>query len=222
MIRNIIFDLGGVLLDLDKDRSINSFVKLGWNADDVRYVEQNGLAVFGSLETGAEQPAQFRDKIRTTLPGHPTDQEIDDAWNAMLLGFAPGIIEYLDLLRPAYNLYLLSNTNTLHQRRFRGIFYTAYGYLFDDLFVKTYYSHEIGYRKPDPRTYLKVIREESLNRKETLFVDDTSENTEAAEILGLQVLLIKPGTLLDVLPACLSSNLRDDLPSYIEKLNNSR
>lgn len=219
MIENIIFDLGGVLLTLDKERTVASFVQLGWEDASWKSISEVGASLFENLEDGSDTPARFREKIRAKFKGNPTDQQIDEAWNAMLVGFPSVIVDYLNFLRGDFNLYLLSNTNELHLRRFRGIFYKAYGYLFDDLFTKTYYSHEIGYRKPDPKAYLKVISDAGINKAHTLFIDDLKINTEAAAKLGLRVLHVEAGTLPDCLPAYFSSGLKDNLTTYLIKRN---
>lgn len=206
MIQSIIFDLGGILLNLDTNRTIGAFNRLGWKEADWKALSQGGYMLFKNLETGKDDPVQFREKIRQILPGRPSDPEIDDAWNAMLLDFPPETVEYLLSLRNSYRLYLLSNTNQLHLQRFREIFHLSFGFHLDELFIRTYYSHEIGFRKPEPGAFLKVLRDENLDPETTLFVDDMLVNTEAAAGVGLQVLHCEPGTMLDCLPGYLQKH----------------
>ncbi len=203
MVENILFDLGGVLLTLDMNKTAEAFIRLGWKESEWSGIAQSGRPVFHNVEVGIDSPAVFRENVRKMLPGNPSDAEIDYAWNAMLVDFPAGIINYLVTLKAKYKLYLLSNTNELHLGRFREIFRNSYGYEFDSLFVKTYYSHEIGYRKPDMEAYSSVLEDASLLPERTVFVDDLKVNTEAAELLGMQVLHIEAGTLLQRLPAYL-------------------
>ncbi|MCL4484083.1 MAG: HAD family phosphatase, partial [Bacteroidetes bacterium] len=95
MIKNILFDLGGVLLRLDMDKTREAFAQLGWKEENWKDISQSDNPVFKNLEIGTDSPAQFRDKIRNILPGNPTDHEIEDAWGAMLIDFPAGIINYL-------------------------------------------------------------------------------------------------------------------------------
>ncbi|HEY5510738.1 MAG TPA: HAD family phosphatase [Prolixibacteraceae bacterium] len=194
MIENILFDLGGVLLTIDVNKTAEAFTRLGWGS---------GYPVFENVEVGKDNPDQFRENIRKVLPGKVSDEEIDQAWNAMLVDFPSQILEYVESLKPQYKLYLLSNTNELHVKRFKDIFYSKFGYDFDDLFVKAYFSNEIGFRKPDTQAYVSVLTHANLKPESTLFVDDLKLNTDAAAKLGMQVLHIEPGKLMDYLPAYL-------------------
>ena len=150
VLKNIIFDLGGVLLNIDMDKTSEAFVLLGWKDSEGRDISQAGYPVFEKLEVGKDTPEQFRENVRKILPGKATDEDIDRAWNAMLIDFPPSIIDYINHLKSKYRLFLLSNTNAIHLLRFRDVFYNSFGYSIDDLFVKTYYSHELGFRKPHP------------------------------------------------------------------------
>jgi glucose-1-phosphatase len=204
-IENIIFDLGGILLNLDSNKTIEAFAGLGWNKEDWKILSEGGYMLFKSLETGLDDPDQFREKIRKMLPGNPSDLEIDTAWNAMLIDFSPEVIDYLEKLTKEYSIFLLSNTNAIHLIRFREIFFHAFGYPLDDLFVKAYYSHKLGYRKPVPGAFLAVLQDASLDPGKTLFVDDMKINTEAASLLGMNILHCEPGTLMNCLPGYLET-----------------
>ncbi len=200
MIENILFDLGGVLLTIDMKKTTEAFTRLGWKEAGMQNISNGGYPVFENLETGKDDVVQFRNNIRKVLPGKISDEEIDQAWNAMLVDFPADILKYVESLKPRFKLYLLSNTNELHVKRFTEIFHAKFGYNFDNLFVKAYYSNEIGFRKPDSRAYTSVLNDASLQPEDTLFVDDLKLNTEAAEKLGFKVLHIEPGKLLDYLP----------------------
>lgn len=200
MIKNILFDLGGVLLTIDMNKTIAAFTQLGWKDAHMQSISNSGYPVFESLETGQNTAEQFRENIRKVLPGKVSNEEIDQAWNAMLVDFPSDILKYVESLKPNFRLFLLSNTNEIHVKRFRDLFQKKFGYIFDDLFDKTYFSNEIGFRKPDSRAYTSVLNDASLHPQETLFVDDLKLNTEAAGQLGFKVLHIEAGKLLDYLP----------------------
>ncbi len=208
MIENILFDLGGVLLTLDMQKTTEAFLHLGWKETEWESIAQSSQLLFKNLEVGRDNSAIFRENVRGMLHENPTDEQIDHAWNAMLIGFPEGIVNYLNELKSKYKLYLLSNTNELHLKRFREIFQNSFGYSFDSLFVKAYYSHEIGYRKPEKQAYLSVLEDASLSPENTVFVDDLKVNTESAALLGMQVLPIEAGTLMQ------------HLPRYLERMKN--
>lgn len=205
MIKNILFDLGGVLLNLDMGKTREAFARLGWKEENWKGITRSGYLIFENLEIGVDTPEQFRQKVRELLPGNPADEEIDYAWNAMLVDFPDGVVDYLVELRKKYRLYLLSNTNELHVKRFNRIFEEAYGYPISQLFEKCYYSNEIGFRKPDPEAFRAVLRDAAIGPEETLFVDDLKDNTDAAQKLGMKTLHIAAGTLLESLPGYLTS-----------------
>lgn len=210
MIDNIIFDLGGVLLNLDMGKTKTAFAQLGWKEENWKDITRSGYLIFENLEIGLDSAILFRKNIRRILPTNPSDAEIDDAWNAMLLDFPTERVNYLLKLKDKYRLYLFSNTNELHLQRFGYIFEQTYGYSISQLFEKCYYSHEIGFRKPDPQAFNVVLNDAALNPAQTLFVDDLKNNTEAAENLGMKVLHIEAGTLME------------RLPEYLEGLERAR
>ena len=206
MLENILFDLGGVLLNLDMGKTRSAFAQLGWKEEDWKGINRNGYLIFEKLEIGLDSPAQFREEIRKILPSNPADSEIDHAWNAMLINFPSEIVDYLIKLRSRYRLYLLSNTNELHVQRFSEIFGQSYGYSISRIFEKCYYSHEIGFRKPDPEAFTYVLKDASLDPGKTLFVDDLKNNTDTAARLGMMTLHIEAGTLMKRLPEYLTSS----------------
>ena len=204
MLKNILFDLGGVLLNLDMGKTRSAFAQLGWKEENWKGISQSGYLIFENLEIGLDSPVQFREQLRQILPGNPTDAEIDRAWNAMLIDFPAEIVDYLVRLKDRYRLYILSNTNELHLQRFRDIFEQSQGYSLSMLFEKCYYSHEIGFRKPDAEAFKFVLKDAALDPSKTLFVDDLKHNTETAEKIGMKVLHIEAGTLLERLPEYLA------------------
>ncbi len=198
-IRNIIFDLGGVILNIDPQLTVNEFRKLGWED----FYKENGQSVvrdlFFRLEKGNSSPDVFRDSVRTMIKDYVDDHAIDSAWSAMILDIPAERIRYLEELKKSYRLFLLSNTNEIHRLKFHRDFEKDFGYSFYNVFERNFYSHEMGLRKPDPQIYIQALMEAGLVPEETLFIDDMEENTKAAISIGMKVLHIEPGTLIESL-----------------------
>ncbi|HXB35243.1 MAG TPA: HAD family phosphatase [Puia sp.] len=200
-IKNIIFDLGGVIINLDNRRTEEAFTTLG--VKNFRDYFGHGFAAsfFSDYEIGKINDEEFIGSIRrlgglTQVP----EQTIIESWNALLLDFPPERIRLLKELRKTYRLFLFSNTNALHLSALRQIWSSSFageGSL-DDYFEKSYYSHLMGMRKPDPESFRVILNENKLNGQETLFVDDAIVNVEGAEHAGLKGLFLRPGiSLLD-------------------------
>lgn len=187
IIRNIIFDFGGVIYNIDFNQSKVEFQKLGLEHFDVLYSKLLKIKIFDRLETNDISPFEFRMEIRKWLNGFKNDEQIDNAWNALLLGFDKRCLKLLQSLKLNYNIYLLSNTNQIHYKIFFEEFKQLTSYQsFDELFVKSYFSFEMNYRKPDIEAYLYVLKDAKLNASETLFVDDSEQNIQTASKAGMQ------------------------------------
>jgi FMN phosphatase YigB (HAD superfamily) len=191
-IKNIIFDYGNVIFHIDFKRVADAWKALGIdNADDF-YGHRKQDDVFNALERGQITPSAFRDRIRElTHKPELTDQQIDDAWNAIFVGIPKGNHELLLKVKQQYRTFLLSNINAIHydfvhdylQREFNMEDNT-------ELFEKTYYSHLMGKRKPDEEIFEQVLLENNLDPSETLFIDDSPQHLETAKKLGLQTYLM--------------------------------
>ena len=205
-IRNIIFDLGGVILNINPQLTVDAFRSLGWRDFFEENNQTNGKELFYSLESGGSSPEVFRNNVRRIADIQRNDEEIDAAWAAMILDIPADMIRYLEALKKSYRLFLLSNTNEIHRIKFHRDFENDFGYSLYDLFERNFYSHEMGMRKPNPQIYIQALTEAGLVPKETLFIDDMIENTEAAKTLGMKVLHIQPGTLMEKLPGYLKDN----------------
>jgi glucose-1-phosphatase len=197
-IRNIIFDLGGVLVDLDFTSLIMHFKRLGATFDSTDYRKVISDPVFLSFELGLTSPSLFRDRLREILGISPaSDSEMDEAWCSLLGSVPPVKINLLKQLSEDYQLFLFSNTNDIHIRYFKSRFESEHGFPFEPLFEKTFYSHDIHDRKPLISSYEKVTQLAGIAPEVTLFVDDFEENIGNAEKAGLQVLHYLPGTDLE-------------------------
>ncbi|MBW6534357.1 MAG: HAD family phosphatase [Mariniphaga sp.] len=193
-IKNIVFDLGNVLLNLDFDASIQAFRKLGLNSEVVNRQQAYADSIFYELETGQTTPEEFRKRVRRILNNpEATGQEIDGAWCAMILDIPAKRVKMVKELSKNYKVYLFSNTNAIHIKRLHKEFRNIYEIEFPSLFVKDFYSHEIHERKPDLASYQKVIELSGITPGETLFVDDLEKNISGAEKAGLKTFWLKDG-----------------------------
>lgn len=193
-IKNIIFDLGKVLLNLDFNASITDFQKLGLPKDVLDNQHAYSDPVFYELEVGKVTPEEFCSRVRSVLNNQDaTDEQIKDAWYAMILDIPASRVKIVQELSKTYNVYLFSNTNKIHIDRLHRAFKTEHGIDFPSLFVKDYYSHEIHERKPDLSSYQKVIDLSGINPEETIFIDDLEKNIIGAQQTGLKTFWLKEG-----------------------------
>ena len=201
-LKNIILDLGGVILDIDYKRTEQAFIDLGFANFSDMYSQYNADAIFSRLETGHITNDAFYEYIISKAPKPITREQVRDAWNAMLLDFRVDTLEFIKELRKHYKVYLLSNTNAIHLEAFGQILKDQINELsLDPYFDTTWYSHKIGFRKPNADVFEFVLKEEDLNPGETLFVDDSSNNIDSAQKLGLRThLLLAPERLEQVGP----------------------
>jgi putative hydrolase of the HAD superfamily len=189
-INTVIFDLGGVLFDIDYKHTQKAFQELAATTDfNTVYSQQKQAGIFDEFEKGSISPAQFRQGLREWLPHTVTDQQIDEAWNALLIGFPTDKVELLNTLKNKYKLYLLSNTNEIHLPEVITMIDKAHNPgTMGKLFLKEYYSCRMGLRKPEIEIYERVLIENNLNPSTTLFVDDLLQNIEGAALTGIQTL----------------------------------
>lgn len=197
MIKNIIFDLGGVLFDINYQHIANSFKSLGLGDFEAVYTQLKQDTLFDELETGKISAAEFRNRIRAYSGKPITDQEIDAAWNSILIGFPEENVRLLQKLCSHYRLFLLSNTNEIHEKAFRKMLVEDFGSdLLDALFEKVYLSHRIHLRKPDPATFKLVLEENGLNASETLFIDDSPQHIQGAKECDLSTYWLHDGSAI--------------------------
>ncbi|HSN49795.1 MAG TPA: HAD family phosphatase [Bacteroidales bacterium] len=196
-IRNIIFDFGGVICDIDISKTEKKFTEFGEAVQSS--AEQDSPAFFSTLVKGLElgkvDPATFKQIIQQHYVLPPTIKAIEDAWNA-LLGEIPGHrIRLLEQLRNSYRIFLLSNTNVIHYEKYLRDFRVKFGYEnFEALFEKVYFSHLIGLSKPGKEIFEHVATESHLLPAETLFIDDMAENVAGAVSAGFTGYHLTEGT----------------------------
>ena len=197
-IKAIIFDFGGVILNIDYNKTSQAFKDLGVKNFEEMYSQKNANPLFHDLEEGKINEAEFYNAFRRSTQLELTDQQINTAWNAILLGYREEALHTLSAIKQKYKLYLLSNTNIIHHTAFNKIYQNQihHGSL-GGYFDKAYYSHEIGYRKPYKEAYEFVLKDNNLSPSETLFIDDSIQNIEAANRLGIQTIFLKEGMKLE-------------------------
>jgi putative hydrolase of the HAD superfamily len=194
--KNILFDLGGVILDINVQATLKIFYELGFPAELMQYPHSMTTDLFYNYETGKMDTEQFRDEIRLRTGVKMSNQAFDEAWNAMLVSIPRERTELLKRLSKPYDLYMLSNTSALHVKVFEKMYQDAAGEPMQSVFKKIYYSHEIGWHKPDPEAWEYVITNAAINPEETLFLDDNIHNVKASQELGFQAIHIHERTQL--------------------------
>ncbi len=199
-IKNIIFDLGGVFINIDFAKTEKAFADLGLSNFQQFFSQHTASPLFEDLETGKITPSVFYQLFRQQTHTNLSDEQIEKAWNALLGTFPPERLQWLNEIKLRYNIYLYSNTNLIHYNAFQLIYQQCTGLnSFDDNFIKAHYSHELGLRKPYPQSFTNLLEMEDLLPEETLFIDDTIGNIEGAKQAGLQtILLLSPTTVLDL------------------------
>lgn len=192
-IKNIIFDMGGVLYNIDYNLTADAFKELGFTNFEAMYSQFTADEVFEKLETGQITEQEFYTIIQQKSDVEISTTQIKNAWNAMLLGFRTTAINHLKKIKNSYRIFLLSNTNAIHLEKVYEDYDTlgqSIGY--DSLFEQAWYSHKIGLRKPNEDIYEFILKEAGLNAEETLFIDDSFNNIETAKALGIQTHLLLP------------------------------
>jgi glucose-1-phosphatase len=199
-IDNIIFDLGGVIMDIDVRKTQQAFREMGVKDIDRYFGHGFAASFFKEHEMGTISDEHFVREIRSLVQMDLPEEEIIRAWNALLLSFPPERITLLKAISKKYRIFLFSNTNAIHHQQFQQIFRNAFpGEQFDDHFEKAYYSHVLGKRKPDMPAFQSVIHESGLDPGRTLFVDDALVNVEGAVRAGLLGLYLPAGmSIVDI------------------------
>ncbi len=192
-IKNIIFDYGNVIFDIDFQRTQQAFADLGIKNIDDFFAHKAHDPIFDEFEKGNISAAEWRNGIRRKAADfNLTDEQIDNAWNSLLVGVKKGNHELLLELKSKYKTFLLSNTNEIHYKWI--IDYLKLHHQLENnssLFIKDYYSHFMKMRKPNVDIFEKVLADHQLQPEETLFIDDSPQHLATASKLGLQTYLMK-------------------------------
>ena len=185
-IKNIIFDLGGVVLDIDENIVYNELEKMGINISELAHSKEF-IDIMSKFDTGIYTAPTFRKKAKALLGQEKmTDQRFDAIWNAMILDIPRERIEAIEKVKKHYKIFLMSNSNVIHYDLYVRDLQLRFGYHeFDELFNKSYFSFAEHMEKPDPRFFELILDHEGLLPEETLFIDDTEANVKVAKKLGI-------------------------------------
>lgn len=184
-IKNLIIDFGGVLIDLDRQRCLDNFSKLGMSDVESLLDIYHQQDFFQKYEKGLITTAEFRDVIRSKTEKPVTDAQIDDAWNSFLMNIPSYKLDLLLNLRKDYVVYLLSNTNELHWEWSCKHVFPYKTFRVEDYFEHIFLSYKMKMAKPDAGIFQKVLDETGIVPQETLFIDDSDANCRTAEALGI-------------------------------------
>ena len=199
--KNIIFDLGGVIINIDYSLTTQAFAKLGLSNFDSLFSQAKQNPLFDLYEKGLVPSSDFRNEVRKYLDKPLDDTIIDEAWNAMLLDVPAERLQLLKKAKLKHRTFLLSNTNDIHIETFNGYLQKTFGIAdLSGYFDKLYLSYKVGMRKPDKEIFELVISQNNLNPHETLFIDDSVQHVEAAKKLGIQAYLldVKKESIIDL------------------------
>lgn len=202
-IKNIIFDLGGVIYDIRYENIADKFRNYGVTEFEKLYSKASQTDTIDLFEEGKISPAEFRDYLRTLSPVSLSDAQIDEAWNAILIGIPKERLELLGMLRLKYNIFLYSNTNQINYDKFTSELREKYGFdIFEVTFKKAYFSQILQIRKPKAEGFKAILSEQGLNPEETLFIDDSPQHIEGARKVGINAYHLTGGETIEQLFMC--------------------
>ncbi len=190
----IIFDMGGVLVDLDMDACRNAFkYDLGFDEIDTILDPCHQKGIIGDLEEGLVTADEFRKYVLERSREGATDVDVNEAFAKILVGIQPSKIELLKKLSADYDIYMLSNNNAVALPYSRRMFEEA-GFSMEKDFKRCFISYEMKMLKPSEAFYKAVMKEIGLPASEMLFIDDSQKNVDAAVAAGLPAAWYEPGT----------------------------
>lgn len=198
-IKNIIFDWGGVLIDVTLDRFLAECKAARICFEDKEITGTHKTGFFLEYELGNISDDDARNELRRRAGKDISDAEIDRIWNTMIDNIPEEKLELLYKLKDKYNLYILSNTNAIHWDNVAPKVFSYKGLGIDDFFKKVFLSHEMHLAKPDTAIYLKALSEAGINAEETMFIDDSKLNCDAAQSVGIDAVHYIPGDDLSLI-----------------------
>jgi FMN phosphatase YigB (HAD superfamily) len=191
-IKNIIFDYGNVIFEIDFKRTQEALANLGIANIDDFFAHKGHNQLFDDFEIAGISSKEFRDGVRLAANNpNLSDEVIDEAWNSLLIGVSGANHDVLLAIKDKYRTFLLSNNNQIHYDWIVNHIQNRYGIdNYDLFFEKAYFSHQMKLRKPNVNIFEQVIKENKLNPAETLFIDDSPQHLEGAKKAGLNTLLM--------------------------------
>ena len=197
-IKHIIFDLGGVLLNIDYSLTENAFIAAGVTNFPQLYSQLQQSDLFDRWETGRMSRDEFIAAMQAASSTPLTEQQVLECWNVLLLDFPLRRLQILQQLRLYYDLVLLSNTNEIHEEVFNNTLQTNHGIPNIGVFFdKVYLSHRVGMRKPDVALFERVLDECGFKPEHTLFIDDSPQHIAAAKLAGIQTIYLEKGMTIE-------------------------
>lgn len=198
--KNLLFDLGGVILDLKREDCVRAFEALGMENAESVFGEYSQTGAFLALEEGTISVDEFHAEVKKMLPQGVSDAQIDEAFGRFLVGVPMARLKALEELRNDYKVFLLSNTNPIHINGRIAQYFGVDGKMIGDYFDGMVLSFEAKAAKPNAKIFEYTVSHLGINPNETLFLDDSQKNLDAASQLGFGVALVSPGEeFVDVL-----------------------
>lgn len=191
-IDTVIFDFGGVLINIDYHKTIEAFKELGITDFEERYSQADQSSLFSDFEIGKISAQRFVNDLLHFLPSGISPNKVVHAWNAMILDVPTSTVDLLASLQGKYRLFLLSNTNEIHIPKALIEWEKSSKVEFYDCFEYVYLSHEMGLRKPDEEIFSRVCREQSIQPENALFIDDSEQHLIGARKIGLNTFHLTP------------------------------
>lgn len=199
MIKNLLFDLGGVIMDIDRNHCVKAFQQLGMDKPELFLNEYSQAGPFGELESGKISAEEFHNALRPYLPETITAEQMDAAFSDFLIGIPESRLTALKELRKKYKVYILSNTNPIMWHNRIAEEFRKQGENIDAYTDGTITSFEEKVMKPDVHIFEIACKKLDIKPEETVFLDDSKANTEAAAALGFHTIHVKPGSEFTVL-----------------------
>ena len=197
-IKNLLLDLGGVVLNVDYHKMVDVFKEYGVMDFDKHFTQAKQVEIIDKFEEGKCTIEEFRNGIRDLINVDLTDKQIDNAWFSMILDLPKERIELIGLLKLKYNVYLFSNTNELHIELLKKRYEEEFGFdIFQMLFTKAYFSNEIKMRKPHPESFQWLLNDAEIKAEETLFIEDSPQHIEGAKKVGLNTYWLTGGETIN-------------------------
>ncbi len=193
-IKNLIFDLGNVILNIDTKLSAKAFAQYGMNDFEKLYTLASQNELFDRLEVGSITENEFYDEFRKVTGCKLDNQILEQCWNALIMDFPVARIEMLKRLKKEgrYRTFILSNTNIIHYRFYTALLNRTYGVDgLESLVEHAYFSHEIGLKKPNRDIFDHVVANSHIKPEESIFIDDNEANIKAAKALGFNTIFLK-------------------------------
>lgn len=195
MIKNLLFDLGGVIMDIRRENCVEAFERLGMKDADSFLGVYAQSGPFEAIENGSATPGEFRTQVRRVIGRDDiTDEQIDTAFQKFLLGIPPERLKHLDELHKRFRIYMLSNTNPIMWHGDIARYFARSGHPVEYYFDGVLRSYKAGVMKPKPEIFLMARDIFGIKPEETIFLDDSQSNCDAAAALGFKTICVKPGT----------------------------